>query len=82
MDTGEQPSLYISTAEARRLLSMSTNDKRIFKLMERGTIRYRRLPGLRAELLREDVERLAREHPLPGRRPSKHDTPETGEETT
>jgi hypothetical protein len=80
MDTGESD--FISTAEARRLLGMSKNDKRIYKLMKLGTIRYRRLPGLRAELLREDVERLAREHPLPDRRQSRHKPPETGEETT
>jgi hypothetical protein len=77
MDTGESD--FLSTAEARRLLGMSGHDKRIYKLMEMGTIRYRKLPGLRAELLREDVERLAREHPLPGRRPSKHEPPESGE---
>jgi hypothetical protein len=50
--------------------------------MELGTIRYRKLPGLRAELLRADVERLAREHPLPGRRQPRHKPPETGEESS
>jgi hypothetical protein len=77
MDTGESD--FISTAEARRLLGMSTHDRRIYKLMERGAIRYRKLPGLRAELLRADVERLAREHPLPGRRQSRHSPPESEE---
>ncbi len=50
---------FMSTVEARAVLGL--NPDQLQRLLKKGLITVRRIPGARPQLLRADVERVAEE---------------------